>query len=87
MSQNLKTPNLNTMLKDSGKHGILTRSKAMNNQAALNSPFTHDKEKMAKQLGKTEKKNKTDEPTVTISKKGGKKNFFRLMIVFLKNSS
>ena len=74
MSKNLKTPTLNTMLKDSGKHGILTRTKAINNQAALNSPFTHDKHKMAKQLGKmNEKENKTDEPPVTTSKKGGKK--------------
>ena len=73
MSKNLKTPTLNTMLKDSGKHGILTRTKAINNQAALNSPFTHDKHKMAKQLGKIEKENKTDDPPVTISKKGGKK--------------
>ena len=73
MSKNLKTPTLNTMLKDSGKHGILTRTKAINNQAALDSPFTHDKHKMAKQLGKLEKENKTDEPSVTTSKKGGKK--------------
>ena len=73
MSKNLKTPTLNTMLKDSGKHGILTRTKAINNQAALNSPFTHDKHKMAKKLGKMEKENKTDEPSSTASKKGGKK--------------
>ena len=73
MSKNLKAPTLNTMLKDSGKHGILTSTKAINNQAALNSPFTHDKHKMAKKLGKMEKENTTDEPPSTASKKGGKK--------------
>lgn len=73
MSKNLKAPSLNTMLKDSGKHGILTRTKAISNQAALNSPFTHDKHKMAKKLGEMEKENKTDEPPAAISKKGGKK--------------
>ena len=75
MSKNLKAPSLNTMLKDNGKHGILTRTKAINNQAALNSPFTHDKHKMAKKLGEIEKENKTDEmEKVETSKKRGKKN-------------
>lgn len=72
MSSGLEKPNYTGILKDDGKHGVLTRARKMENAADLNSPFTLKKKQAAVQAGKSVK-DKENEPEVQTNTKTKKK--------------